>query len=231
MTRVDVLYSISAVGTQILLSKNVASILVDAGDGTLRDLIARKFDFDTLKAVLLTHEHFDHISGLYSLVNFLTLLGRTEPLLITSPRPSERAASILRAPMMYYSPQFPISLVELSDGDEKEIGDWMIRAFGVAHASSRSIGYSILDDDGFRVVISGDTQRCTNLEREVIGADIAILECTFENKDRKLAEEYGHMVRSDAEALGRSAKQFLLIHSSPEGYFDKISCGGRPKDH
>ena len=73
--RVNVLHSDAGVGTQILITNDQNSVLVDVGDGTLRDLVERRFKFETLKAILLTHEHFDHISGLYSLVNFLTLLG------------------------------------------------------------------------------------------------------------------------------------------------------------
>jgi ribonuclease BN (tRNA processing enzyme) len=62
MIRVDVLYSAGGIATQILLSHSEGDCLVDAGDGVLRDLVARRYDFARLKGVLLTHEDFDHIS-------------------------------------------------------------------------------------------------------------------------------------------------------------------------
>src|SRR3989442_15701933 len=71
MIKVDVLYSVMGVGTQILLSKESEDLLVDAGDGVTRDLLQARFDFYRLKGILLTHEDFDHISGLYAFFSFL----------------------------------------------------------------------------------------------------------------------------------------------------------------
>jgi len=70
MIKVDVLYSVMGVATQVLLSHESGDVLVDTGDGVTRDLIERHYDFYRLRAVLLTHEDFDHVSGLYSLLNF-----------------------------------------------------------------------------------------------------------------------------------------------------------------
>ena len=225
--RVNVLHSMAGVGTQILITKDQDSILVDVGDGSLRDLVNRRFKFETLKAILLTHEHFDHISGLYSLVNFLTLLGRKESLPITTPRPSVRIGTLIHPPLMYYSIHFPIPILELSDGRDTRIGPFQIHAFEVSHAGANSLGYSILDDERHKVVISGDTQLCPNLEREVVDADIAVLECTYENEDQDVAHEYGHMTRSEARAAGSKAKRVVLVHNSPKGYFNEINRGCR----
>ena len=228
LLKVNVLHSTAAVGTQILITKNQNSVLVDAGDGCLRDLVSRKFRFETLRAVLLTHEHFDHISGLYSLVNFLTLLGRKEPLPVATPRPSVRIRTLLQPPLLYYSPEFLIRILELSGGDETRIESFQVRAFEVSHAATSSLGYSILDDDGRKVVISGDTRLCPNLEREVVKADIAVLESTYGDEDRDVAHDYGHMTKSEARVLGRRSKHAILVHPSPKGYFE-ISQGCRMK--
>ena len=219
LVKVNVLHSNAAVGTQILITKGQDSILVDVGDGSLRDLVDRRFRFETLKAVLLTHEHFDHISGLYSLINFLTLLGRKERLLITTPRPSVRIRALLQRPLMYYSPEFLIPVLELCGEDETQIDSFRVKAFEVSHVETNALGYSV-HDDGHKIVISGDTRICPSLEREVVGADIAVLESTYDDQDEDLAHEYGHMTRSEAKVLGRKSKHVLLVHSFPKGYFE-----------
>ncbi len=55
MIKVDVLYSVMGVATQVLLSHESGDVLVDAGDGVTRDMIERHYDFYRLRAVLLTH--------------------------------------------------------------------------------------------------------------------------------------------------------------------------------
>ena len=223
MLEVRILHSNAAVGTQILVTEQQDSILVDAGDGCLRDLVGQRFPFDELKGILFTHEHFDHISGLYSLINFLTLLGRKEPLLVTTPLPCLRIRSLLRPPLMYYSPEFRIQILELSKGEEIQVASFKIKAFEVSHTGIESLGYSLRDDNGHKVVISGDTRICPTLEREVEGADIAVLESTYEDQDQDAAQKNGHMTRSQARALGVRAKHAVFVHSPPEGYFDEIS--------
>ena len=75
--------------------------------------------------------------------------------------------------------------------------------------------------------MSGDTLSCESLERNVEGADIAILEATYEDDFGDLATKYGHMTRSQALALGKRAKKTILIHTNPEYYFRKFQCAVR----
>jgi ribonuclease BN (tRNA processing enzyme) len=51
MITVEVLHSVSAVGTQILLTHNKEHALVDVGDGTVRDLVSRNLDFERINGV------------------------------------------------------------------------------------------------------------------------------------------------------------------------------------
>lgn len=208
---VKVLYSISGVGTQIILSHRLDDLLVDSGDGTLRDLIKLKYDFNRLKGILITHEHFDHICGLYALLNFMRLLRRKRKLLIVVPKSIRHVHLLLKPPLMYRSLTYPVEITEVNDKDRFRLGGVNISTFSVEHEKEfPSLGYSIHDPEGFKVVVSGDTRPCENLEREVKGADIAVLECTLGKKRKTIT--IGHMTRSEAEKLGRKARKLILIH-------------------
>jgi len=208
---VKVLYSISGVGTQILLAHKSGDLLVDSGDGTLRDLIKLKYSFNRLKGILITHEHFDHTCGLYALLNFMRLLGRKRKLLIVVPKSIRHVHLLLKPPLMYRSPTYPVEIKEVTDGDGFRLGEVNILAFSVEHEKGfPSLGYSIYDSEGFKVVVSGDTRPCENLEMEVDGADVAVLECTLGKKRKNMT--IGHMTRGEAEELGRKARKLILIH-------------------
>ncbi len=211
MITVKVLYSVSGVGTQILLSHKLDDLLVDSGDGALRDLIELEYDFNRLIGVLITHEHFDHICGLYALLNFVRLLGRKRKLLIVVPKSIRHVHLLLKPPLMYRSLTYPVEVLEANDKDQFKIGKVKISAFSVEHEKKfTTLGYSICDPEGFKVVVSGDTRPCKNLEREVDGADIAVLECTLGKKRKAIT--IGHMTISEAEKLGRKARKLILIH-------------------
>jgi ribonuclease Z len=224
LIEVDVLNSVSAIGTQILLTHNKTHALVDVGDGTVRDLVSRHVDFNRIEAVLLTHEHFDHFSGLYGILHFCRLQRRQEALVLIVPRPSKVVRYLLQPPVMYEPLPFEVRLTELEEEENIAIGGFDVTSFAVKHGSANAFGYSVQDKEGFRVVLSGDTQLCASLEQSVKGADIAVLEATYSDDYEELSSKYGHMTISQARALGKSAKETILIHSSPEYYFRKFQC-------
>lgn len=224
MIDVDVLYSVSAIGTQILLTRNNQHVIVDAGDGIVRDLVSRKVDFDNIRGILLTHEHFDHFSGLYSLLHFVRLQRRKEQFTVILPRPARVVPYLLKPPVMYEPIPFEVRLIELGAGERASVGELEASAFGVKHGSGNSLGYSIRDQEGFRVVVSGDSACCSSLEHNVQGADIAVLDATYADDDEDLAAKNWHMTRSEALNLGRGAKRIILVHSNPEYYFRKFQC-------
>ncbi len=220
----DVLYSASAIGTQILLKSEGKSVLVDVGDGTVRDLTSRGFDFGSLIGVLITHEHADHTGGLFSLLHFMKHMPKTDPLRILTPRPAKYLAEFVKPPLMYSKPPFEIKVVEVEEGVNVELGPFFIQPFRTAHVDLSSIGYSIRDPTGYRVVVSGDTVATARLRQAVLGADLAILESTFEDGQEEYAKEFGHMTLSQAKSLGKLAKKTLLVHQMPQDYFRVMTC-------
>ncbi len=223
MIDVEILHSIASIGTQILLSHSSGDLLVDAGDGALRDLVKKPYDFGRLRAVLVTHEHPDHIAGLYSIANFLRLLGRRKELVLVTPKPIERIPTLLSSSLLRDTP-YRIRYVEMKDREEVALGEFHVKAFAVKHGEMNTLGYSIGESSGYRVVVSGDTEPCEAVRREAKNADLAILEATFEEKQTNYARRYGHMTEGEAQEIGRLAKTYRLIHAIPQDYFSRMKC-------
>jgi ribonuclease BN (tRNA processing enzyme) len=233
LIRARVLYSKSAIGTQILLTQNDrgSSFLVDVGDGTLRDLAEAHFHFDTLKGILITHEHADHTGGLFSLLHFLKHIPHPDPIYILSPKPITYLRYFLEKPLMYSKIPFKVILKEVDESTKVKIDAFEVSSFRAAHVDFESIGYSIRDcKDGFRVVVSGDTMASQELTRRVKGADLAILESTFEDGQEKFAKAFGHMTTSQAKKMGRLAKKAILVHQMPQEYFKIMTCAVIPSE-
>lgn len=76
-----------------------------------------------------------------------------------------------------------------------------------------AMGYRI-SYKGEVVAISGDTGLCPSLKALVKGADLALLEATFENSKQVKAESLKkeHLAEDVAKKIGKLAKEFTLIH-------------------
>ena len=83
---------------------------------------------------------------------------------------------------------------------------------------------------GLKVVMSGDTAACPELEAAARGADLLISEATYaEDEQAEMAREYGHMNFLQAAALARRAevRRLWLTHYSqmveaPEAHLDRV---------
>jgi ribonuclease BN (tRNA processing enzyme) len=221
---VKVLYSKAGVATQVLISALKSDILVDVGDGTLRDLLELDYDFERLKAVAITHGHFDHVGGLWTLPGFLRMIGRTSDLFLIAPRSCSEVKNLVEGFMAVYGETMPFRLVlkELSNEEKMTIGRMEVQAFSVIHRESTkvygvgkrvpAVGYSISYNNQ-RIVISGDTGMCQSLKEFVKGADLVILEATVKEKTAKNFEV--HLSLEEAREIGKTAKKFILVHRWP----------------
>ena len=73
------------------------AVLIDCGEGTQTAIRAAGLRFKPIEAILITHFHADHISGLPGLLLTMGNEGRTEPLTMYGPQGLERTVNALRA--------------------------------------------------------------------------------------------------------------------------------------
>ncbi len=218
---VKIMYSKAGVATQILVSTLECDLLVDVGDGALRDLLELDYDFERLKAIAVTHGHFDHMGSLWTLLGFLRMIGRTDELFLIMPRSCSEVGIIAKKFTDVYGNTIPFQLIvkELSDKEKMAIERIEIQGFDVVHRGSTkahgigkcipALGYSISYDDQ-RAVISGDTGMCKSLKKFVKNADLAILEATMKEKNVEGSEV--HLSVEEATKIGKTARKFILIH-------------------
>ncbi|MCS7364898.1 MAG: MBL fold metallo-hydrolase [archaeon GB-1867-035] len=222
---VKVLFSIPGVATQIVIStEESVDILLDCGSGVLRDLLFSYYPesklINNISAILISHEHFDHVGGLYPLMDFMHMIGREKPLTLLVPKPSEVAKRFVEALKFFRKSKltYQVNLIEVRDQDVIKIEPLTIKVFKVIHRGSTrteprgplipAVGYTIHYRD-LKIVYSGDTGFIKTLEDEVENADLAILEATWP-EDKGIDEI--HLSEKEAIKIGERAKEYMLIH-------------------
>ena len=232
--QVRVPFSIAGVATTIVLTSKFTGkiMLLDVGDGALRDLLQMgNMDFvNDIDPIALSHGHFDHIGGLYTLLGFMRMLGRTTPLNILIPKGCIQAISVIKGYREIHRATLPYTIWyhELSQGSGFDTDFFKVKSIEVEHFSLESDpGEGLLEPAlGFRIGVggtvvgyTGDTRLCSGAEAAVRDTDLAIIEATH-----KRAPSSGHRVHlslSEANDLGKLAKEFILIHKIPEAYLQR----------
>lgn len=223
--RAEVLYSVAGIAQHILVSNEHGSILIDTGDGLLRDLISNQLDLKQLKGIIYTHGHFDHVGGLHSLLGYLRMTGRKELLPIFAPEGCTEVFSTVDNFKKCYPDTIPfeLSCKEVKSHESFRIAEMSIEPYPMIHCGSIN-GSGILDPIpalGYRILykgevisVSGDTGMCSSLKELVEGTDFAILEATYQKKTRVSKEylERVHLSEDLAEEIGKLAKDFILVH-------------------
>jgi ribonuclease Z len=228
---VNIPFSVAGVGTTILLTSKFTGriMMLDVGDGVLRDLLASGItDFvNDIDPVAISHGHFDHVGGLYSLLGFMRMMGRTNPLNVLIPAGCNEAINIIKGFRDIYSTTLPYKLWyhEMSQGSGFDTDFFKINSFEVEHFLPEfDEGAGVLEPAlGFRVQIgetvvgyTGDTRLCSGAESVVRDADLSIIEAT---KKVTPSPDSGHRIHlsiEEAKELGKLAKDYVLIHKLPD---------------
>lgn len=101
--------------TSLYIRHNGKVLLIDCGEGTQTEIRRASLRFKPIEAILITHFHADHISGLPGLLLTLGNEGREDPLHMYGPAGLERVVNALR--VIVGELPFEIVFHELSIGE------------------------------------------------------------------------------------------------------------------
>jgi ribonuclease Z len=226
---VSIPYSAAGVATTIAITSKLTGrmMLLDVGDGALRDLLERgSIEFvNDIELIALTHGHFDHMGGIHTLLGFLRMMKRTSHLHIVLPADCIEAIGAIRGFKKAYSDTHPFSFSyhELTQDSQFETDFFKLSAIQVEHYGMENatdedvfmpaLGYRVRVGDTI-VGYTGDTRPCPGAEAVVRNADLAIIEAT--RNETPQSKRRVHLSEPEAMELGKLAKDYVLIHRIPD---------------
>ena len=200
--------------TMLAFTDDDATLVVDCGGDVVQRLLAAGIDLTTIKALILTHEHIDHIGGFPLFMEKMWLAGRREPIPVYGIEPALDQArrcfetfdtsgwTGLPDIHWYPFPEEPEALV-LTDPvwDVKAApGIHFVPVVGLRVESKRTGGV---------VAFSCDTAPSPEITRLAYEADLLLHEATGASAGHSSPEQAAQVA---AEA---NAKRLVLIHLPP----------------
>ena len=199
-------------GNAILIDAGSCRILVDAGlsaSEVLARLQSAGYDESQLNAVIVSHEHTDHVRGVGALCRKLGI-----PLLASYPTCRELNVSLRK-----------VNVIEFESGYPFAFRDVMVDPFPVTHDASDPVGFIIECRDG-KIGIATDFGIATRLVVDKLkGSKILVLESNHDENmllngpypwhlKQRIRSRHGHLSNTESAQLLDE-----LIHPELAGLF------------
>lgn len=217
MARLCPLFSGSS-GNSYYIGSKSAGVLVDAGRSAKQvDLMLKSCEIDPLaiQAILVTHEHSDHVSAVRVLAKKYSIP------VFASGGTLNALADVLKDTEIYI----------LEQG--LQLADMQIYHFSTSHDCAEPVGFRIQTADGRKVVVATDLGYVSEeVEENLLGADFTVIESNHDEEmlktgvypyylKRRVLSDQGHLSnRICSELLPKLAAsgttRFLLAHLSRE---------------
>jgi phosphoribosyl 1,2-cyclic phosphodiesterase len=213
MLHFSVLGSGSA-GNAAVVSDGTTTVLIDAGLSARQlccRLEARGFDPDQVAAVLITHEHGDHIRGLDVFCK-----GRPGLSIYANPITHETLGRSLRPGKSWQIYQ---------TGDSFHIGTLSIHTFPIPHDAVEPVGFTLTSPGGARLGFLSDVGFITHLARQRLAGihalfveanyDPALLDADTRRPwatKQRIASRHGHLSNDQAAELVADLAHPDLLH-------------------
>lgn len=127
-----------------LIRRGNFTALLDCGEGTQITMIRNSLNVMSIDLVAITHLHADHVLGLPSMIQTMSMYGRKERLYLMGP-PGIRELLEATFEATYFRPDFPLEFV-----DSLALGDLQVTPFRTCHVVP-SQGYLIQEKDSFNL--------------------------------------------------------------------------------
>ena len=210
-------------------------ILIDCGEGAMRQLSRIGIDFRQLHEIVLTHHHFDHIGSLFHCLGINMMLQRQQPLNIYGPRGTRQIIETLASAcdvsweigfgvsgQTLSHPRDFINVREIEPGDIVEIDDISISFCENTHYRSEDkigqdgpLSLSVrIDAPDRSIVFTGDTGPCRNLENFAQGVQLLVGEMA--DLDRTVERIRQNSPYMSAERLEMMRQHLSEHHLTPE---------------
>ncbi|HEX2092074.1 MAG TPA: MBL fold metallo-hydrolase [Longimicrobiaceae bacterium] len=189
-------------------------VVMDCGGDVVQRLLAGGIDLDRIEALIVSHEHPDHVAGFPLFMEKIWLAGRRRPIPVHGP-----AAALSQARRVWESfstgswkgvPEIQWREVALEEGAPVlESGRWRITAAPGTH-SVPVIGVRVEDrEGGGTIAYSCDTEPSDAITQLARGVNILVHEAT--------GGFGGHTTPEDAAQVASSAGagRLVLVHLPP----------------
>lgn len=168
----------------LAFSEGASVVLMDAGGGCYQQMARMglpHLDPRRIDAIILTHYHMDHVSGIPDILwgeMWDDRNKRTRPLTIAGPPGLHAFMETRLLPFMGdHEMAFPLVARELLPGETHDFGLMNVEPVPLAH-SETSTGYRVTLE-GITFAVTGDTGYCDSLPGFLRGADAAVIEWSF----------------------------------------------------
>ncbi|MBN2841286.1 MAG: MBL fold metallo-hydrolase [Coriobacteriia bacterium] len=208
-------------GNAALIESGGRAVLLDAGISareTLRRVAAVSALDARIEAILLTHEHVDHVRGARVLARKLGV-----PVIATAGTLQALASTLIDVPEM----------VTIGRRDHLSLAGMRIASFPTAHDAAESCGYSFESRSGHRIAVTTDTGIVTPEALEALaGAHVIGIEANHDPQmldagpyppflKRRIAGNTGHLSNEAAghalrSVAWRGLSQVFALHISEQ---------------
>jgi ribonuclease Z len=186
--------SLRRAGPAHLVEAGGSKLLIDCGSGVSQRLVAAGHAGAQIDALIVTHEHSDHLVDFYQLIVSSWHQGRNRPWRVLAPEPAlanmrgqYEAFARERALRVAFEKRpdatgLDVVFEELREGLVAGLGELRVEAFLVDHRPVEPAFGLSLSANGSRIVFSGDTRLTPSLEQAAQGCDLLVCEVFIDSQ-------------------------------------------------
>lgn len=210
------------------------TLLVDAGggNGILAALQATGVDFASIRDVIVTHEHCDHVLGIVWIVRKIATMMQNDKyegdLRIFCHKDLAEAIQAICGYTLQkkFTKLFGkrIHFVCIRDGEEHQLLDYCVTFFDIHSTKAPQFGFSLQLKSGRRLTCLGDEPYNPLCERHVSGSDWLLAEafCLYGDRDKfKPYEKHHSTVREACELAEQLGVPNLVLWHTEEKTFGR----------